>query len=407
MQMSRDESASSTGEPKTTMKAFQLIKHLPKNWADDESLNFDDYFAVNEIPIPKPRSGEVLIKVERTPINPADLSGLKGTYDANNRSALPFTPGIEGSGVVVETGGGLLAWRLGGKRVAAAYKSGLWAQYACVPALNCIILPDDVSFDTGSMALVNPITVLGFIDEAQYGGHQNIVHTAAASALGKMLLRLAQKEGINVICIVRREEQAEELRALGAKDVFVTDNDSHPNWQKEFKARCAELNCTLGFDCVAGDLSGHILHNMPKGSVLKIYGGLSEQPCVIPPGDFIYQNKRVEGFWATEVVKQKSLMKLYLWQRRIAMEINSVLSTSVASILPLHQVATALVQYRQNMGKGKVLLAPNLAEGSGLSGDKDVFVGEQQHHDKGKDKAEASSSTEGEDDAQSHQSASE
>eukprot|EP01087_Luapelamoeba_hula_P017024 TRINITY_DN5324_c0_g1_i2.p1 TRINITY_DN5324_c0_g1~~TRINITY_DN5324_c0_g1_i2.p1 ORF type:complete len:394 (-),score=86.76 TRINITY_DN5324_c0_g1_i2:163-1344(-) len=333
------------------MKAVRLVKHIQK--FPDSVEGMQEYLQVqDDVDVPVPEHGFVLVRVERVPINPADLSGLKGSYNATDRPNLPTTPGREGSGTVVANGGGLIGWRLVGKRVAAAH-SGLWAEYVCVPATACIVLPDEVSWEAGASAWVNPMTVIGFLDVAASGGHKSLVHTAAGSALGKMLIAQAKLEGVDVIGVVRREEQVEELKQLGAAAVFSTSNEK---WKEEFKAKCAELNTTLAFDAVAGETTGYVLHNMPKGSVIHVYGGLSEQPCTIPPGDFIFQKKRVEGFWVSEYLRSRSVMRVYYWQRKIASLLNSSLGTSVSEVFPIDEVANAIVNYRGDMGKGKILL---------------------------------------------------
>jgi len=343
------------GSIPTRMKALQLTKHFTEGFPRDASEYLDNYFVISEVDVPKPSSSEVLVRVERSPINPADLSGLKGTYDASRRPELPFTPGAEGSGVVVSSGG-FLGWFLVGKRVAFVCPKGtVWAEYALVPAVNCISITPETSFDIAASPCVNPMTVLGFVNTAYDGGHKSMVHTAGASALGKMLIKYCQTKNIDVIAVVRRDEQVEELKALGAKYIF---NTSEENWKEEFKATCAELNCTLAFDAVAGDLTGQVLHNMPKNSVVKVYGGLSEKPCVIPPSDFIFQNKRVEGFWLVEYIKTRSKAKLFMWQREIASLLPTVFASSIAHVYTLEEVGTAISTYTQNMSGGKILFAP-------------------------------------------------
>jgi NADPH:quinone reductase-like Zn-dependent oxidoreductase len=167
--VTQDESAPShSGDsgPPHTMKALFLIKPIPRGQWPETAEDFAEYFELRNVPVPTPKSGQVLVKVERSPINPADLSSLKGTYDSSRRPSSEFTPGMgmisdpcatstlvthltEGSGVVVANGGGILGWRLVGSRVATATQ-GHWAEYVCVPATNCIVLPDDVSFETGA-----------------------------------------------------------------------------------------------------------------------------------------------------------------------------------------------------------------------------------------------------------------
>ena len=70
-------------------------------------------------PVPKPKSGEILIKVLASPINPSDVFFMKGAYDQLDIGLqYPTTAGWEGSGIVVQNGGGLIGWRVVGKRVA-------------------------------------------------------------------------------------------------------------------------------------------------------------------------------------------------------------------------------------------------------------------------------------------------
>ena len=90
-------------------------------------------FSVMEVPIPKPASGEVLIKVMAAPINPSDLALYGGHYSKQKK--FPTIMGFEGSGLVVESGGGFMGWGLVGKKVAFAVDKqgeGTYAQYTIV-----------------------------------------------------------------------------------------------------------------------------------------------------------------------------------------------------------------------------------------------------------------------------------
>lgn len=82
------------------------------------------------------------------------------------------------------------------------------------------------------MSFVNPLTALAMLEKTQAGGHKAIVHTAAASSLGRMLNRLFNSEGIPIINIVRREEQVELLKKEGAKHIL---NSETPNFEADLK----------------------------------------------------------------------------------------------------------------------------------------------------------------------------
>lgn len=173
--------------------------------------------------IPEPRKGQVLIKVESVPINPTDVYMMQGKYAKYANFKYPHTPGFEGSGTVIRTGGGILGWRVKNKRVAFTRMDqrrdkdhqitigGTMAQYCVTNAYQCIPLDDDVTFDQGCTYFINPITALGLIETVKEGKAEAIVITAAFSQLGKMLLRLCDENNIKTITTVRKSEQVEIL----------------------------------------------------------------------------------------------------------------------------------------------------------------------------------------------------
>ena len=123
--------------------------------------------------------------------------------------------GFEGAGIVVESGGGIMGWSLMGKKVAFAVElegQGSYAQYALAKADECLPLEDSTTFEEGSMSLINPLTALAFLDILKSNKEKSVVITAAASALGRMMNRYFPKEGVEVINIVRRQEQVELLK---------------------------------------------------------------------------------------------------------------------------------------------------------------------------------------------------
>src|SRR5215469_10269267 len=162
---------------------------------------------VAEVPVPRPGPGEVLVKVFASPVNPSDLMFVLGKYGF--RKPLPAIPGFEGSGTVARF--------MKGRRVACAaadakISGGMWAEYIVTSAQFCVPLGDKVEMEHGATMLVNPLTAWALVAEARNGGHRAIVQTAAASALGRMVIRLGQKFRLPVVNVVRRPEQVELLR---------------------------------------------------------------------------------------------------------------------------------------------------------------------------------------------------
>jgi NADPH:quinone reductase-like Zn-dependent oxidoreductase len=312
--------------------------------------------ALAERPVPRPGSGQVLVRIAASPINPSDLAFLSGAYI---KKKLPVIPGFEASGTVVTASGGLMGRALVGKRVACAAPydgDGTWAEFMVTPAKFCIPLRKNISFEQGASLIVNPLTAWALMDIAKRDRHRAVVQTAAASALGRMILRLGQRFGIPVINIVRRDEQVELLQALGAKYV-LNSNDS--TFDDRLKKLTHELNASLAFDAVAGELAGRVLQALPKQGRLIIYGGLSMQPCQFDPRAFIFDDKHVEGFWLSNALQKNNSLR----QIRIAMQIQnflaSELKTEVRARLPLEKAKEGLQQYAGDMTGGKILLNPN------------------------------------------------
>ena len=346
--------AAGASPPPAEMLQLRLVKHIA-SMADADAGAFE----VATVPTPKPRSGQVLVKVEVAPINPSDLSTMKGSYNSAQREQLPCGLGYEASGVVVAAGGGVMARRLLGKRVAIASTGGgkTYAQYATAPAMTCIVLPDDVSFEEGSSCFVNPLTALAFMELAKARRVGTIVHTAAASALGKMVIRVGKVMGVNVIGVVRKPAQRDELMALGAVGVAVS---TEPDFVDQLKALTAEHNATLAFDAVAGKLTGQLLQAMPSKSSVQVYGGLSEQPAGgIRATDLIFRRSSVSGFWLTPHLGAKSLLGKAGMLRSVTTHLKTCLSTSIRKTYSLDQAAEAVAEYSGNMSAGKVAFRPN------------------------------------------------
>lgn len=270
-----------------------------------------------ERPMPQPDADEVLIRVEATPINPSDLGMLFGAADmagarASGSAARPVLTasvsergmkgmagrigmsvpcGNEGAGTVVAAGSSAAAQALVGRKVAAMGGS-MYAHYRCVKLDQTLELPPGVSAAEGASCFINPLTALGFVETMNHEGHKAIVHTAAASNLGQMLLRICQKDGIELVNIVRKPEQAQLLRDAGARHVCCT---ASPTFTDELTDAIAATGATLAFDATGGGkLGGQILSCMEAAinrkateysrygsTVLKqlyVYGSLDTSP---------------------------------------------------------------------------------------------------------------------------------
>lgn len=237
---------------------------------------------LQDVPMPEPAADEVVLRIEATPINPSDLGLLFGAADMSTAKVTgtptrpvlnahvpdklmkamagrvdePMPVGNEGAGVVIKAGSSAAAQALLGKTV-AVIGGAMYAQHRSIKAEQCLLLPPGTTAAEGASCFVNPLTALGMIETMKSEGHKALVHTAAASNLGQMLNRICLKDGIGLVNIVRKPEQAALLREQGAQHVCSITS---PDFMAELTEALAETGATIAFDAIGGGkLAGQIL----------------------------------------------------------------------------------------------------------------------------------------------------
>lgn len=285
---------------------------------------------VEEVPVPTPRNGEVLIRVSAAPVNPSDYGEWKTVPKSGEfkRTAL----GKEGSGVVVGStnmmGRRLLGTNVGFVKLPKG--QGAYSEYVTANVMQAVFpMPKDVPVEDCCSFFVNPYTVYGMLDTMKKNGSPGLVHGAAASQLGKMMVKACLERNIPLVNLVRREEQAELLRGLGAQYVVVTGNKTKEEWQGELSALIKELDISIAFDPIAGEMTGELLSLMPPGGACHVYGVLSGKPvCAVHPLDLIYRNKKLEGFFLTRwIIGDGGTLGMLGRLRAAAASVNPGLST--------------------------------------------------------------------------------
>lgn len=266
---------------------------------------------LRQVPVAPPAADEVVIRVQACPVNPSDMSLMLGPVDADTlrvdrvsgrnvitgsipadrlpalkrRWDQPVAIGNEGAGTVVAAGSGVS--HLKGVKCAAFPMSGMFATYRVVNAADLIALPDDLEPEEAAAMFVNPLTVLAMLETLQREGHSAIVHSAAASNLGQMLVRMCGVEKIPLVNIVRHEEQVGLLRALGAQWVV---SSSSPEFDRELFEAIEATGATLLFDAVGGGgLTDRVLRTMEAVGE-KNLSAFSRYGSKQPKQAYVYSN---------------------------------------------------------------------------------------------------------------------
>ncbi len=264
------------------------------------------------VDVPRPGANEVLVRIEAAPLNPSDLGLLFGAADMSTakgsgtaerpvvtarvpdgamnsmagRLDVSMPVGNEGAGVVVEAGASAAAQALLGKTV-AVIGGAMYSQYRCLPVDQCLVLPDGATPAEGASSFVNPLTALGMVETMRREGHTALVHTAAASNLGQMLNKICLKDGIGLVNIVRKQEQADLLKAQGAIHVC---NAASPTFMQDLTEAVAATGATIAFDATGGGkLAGQILSCMEaalsrKGGEYSRYGSTTHKQVYLYGG---------------------------------------------------------------------------------------------------------------------------
>ncbi len=321
-----------------------------------------------ECDVPEPDGSQVVVAVEASPINPSDLGVLLGAVAPGtlrpdgqdlagtvpeaalplyrDRLDEPLPVGNEGAGTVIAAGPE--AARLIGRRV-ALFGGSMWADYRVADAAAVVELPDDVTTAEGAALFINPLTALSMVETMRTEGHSALVHTAAASNLGQMLVRICAADGIGLVNIVRRAEQAQLLLDAGAGHVV---DSSQSDFADRLTDAIRDTGATLAFDAIGGgSLAGDILTAMeraqpplalytPYGTTVHkqvyIYGSLDFSPTVIDRRFGLTWG--VGGYLLTNALARLGGEAIGRMRARVVAEAKTTFASSYAQTIGLREV---------------------------------------------------------------------
>ena len=356
--------------------------------------------SITQAELPIPSADEVLIKVEAAPINPSDL-GLLLSFAADLSSittsgsedetvtSMKIHPalmgsmkprldqsmqaGNEGAGVIVDAGENVKEFI--GKTVGLA-GGAMYSQYRCVPAASCLVMDAGTLPSEAASSFVNPLTALSFIETMKMENHSALVHTAAASNLGQMLVKICKDDGIPLVNIVRKSEQVELLKNLGAEYVCNTSDESFMN---DLVAALVSTGATLGFDATGGgnngELPGQILSAMEIAAnktakeysrygsdtykQVYIYGGLDQSPTVLKRA--YGMSWGLGGWLLTPMIGRIGMEKFGQMRIRVAKEIKTTFASSYAEEISFEEMLQpeTIKSYAKQATGNKYLVNPH------------------------------------------------
>ncbi len=356
--------------------------------------------SIAKVKKPAPEENEVLIKVEASPINPSDL-GLLISFAADLDSLsvsgsgeatvakmkihptlmAAMKPRLDDAMQVGNEGGGVIedagdhAKELIGKTVGVA-GGAMYSQYRCVPASSCLVMDDNTTSVQAASSFVNPLTALGFVETMKMENHTAIVNTAAASNLGQMLVKICQDDSVPLVNIVRKPEQMEVLKNLGAEYIC---NTSDADFMQNLIAALIATGATLGFDATGGGndgkLPGQILSAMEIAAnktakeysrygsdtykQVYIYGGLDPSPTILNRSFGMQWG--LGGWLLTPMIGKIGMEKFQKMRERVAKEIKTTFASQYTKTISFEEMLQPeiLKKYAKQATGEKYLVAPH------------------------------------------------
>ena len=355
--------------------------------------------SLQDVEVQTPGEKEVLVKVEASPINPSDLGMLlamadvsKATQSGSDGSPIvnapigeavmaamaarvghPMPVGNEGAGVVIATGSSEEAKALMGKTV-AVLGGAMYSEYRTLKTHQCLVMNEGVSSKEAASCFVNPLTALGMVETMREEGFSGLMHTAAASNLGQMLQKICIADDVPLVNVVRKPEQEQLLRDLGATHVCDSSKDS---FSKDLKEAILEAKAYVAFDATGGgELANDLLTAMEAAASAQggefsrygsdqhkqvyIYGGLERAHTVLKRSYGMQWG--VGGWLLTPFLQKIGREKASELRQRVADEVTTTFKSSYTQEVSLAGALSldALGVYSQQATGQKYLINPSL-----------------------------------------------
>jgi NADPH:quinone reductase-like Zn-dependent oxidoreductase len=298
---------------------------------------------------------DLLVVIEAAPVNPSDFLLINGRYGF--QPEIPSAQGSEGVGRVVAAGAEA-DQSLIGKRVVIlpTYEQGTWSDQVVVPVRNVVVAPEGTDALQLSMLAINPATAYLLLN--QYVDLQPgdwIGQNLGNSGVGQAVIALAKRAGVKTLSVVRREDAAKHLRAIGA-DVVLVDG-------KDLGTRITEAlggaQLRIVFDGAAGTSPGELAHALEFGGTVVSYSSTVGEAPTLPLSDFIYRELVLRGFWLINWIRnapREEIERVYAELADLVTE--GVLITAVEATYALEDYQAAFDHARKPERSGKVLFTP-------------------------------------------------
>ncbi|MGE0548435.1 MAG: NADPH:quinone oxidoreductase family protein [Kofleriaceae bacterium] len=309
---------------------------------------------IDEVPDPVPGPGQVLIDVKACGVNFPDVLLTRGMYQF--KPGLPFSPGGEAAGVVLEVGKGVTKFKPG-DRVATTIGFGAFAERIAPPELSVVKLPDSVSFEIGAATLLTYATTYHALeDRAQLKPGDSLLVLGAAGGVGIAAVELGKMMGARVIAAASTDAKLAFCKQHGAAD---TINYATEDLKARIKALTSGNGVNVVYDAVGGSLAEPALRGIAWEGRYLVVGFAAGEIPKIPLNLVLLKGCQIVGvFWASWAMREPATRIHNRSEQLLAWVAEGKLSPTIDSILPFTETTEALQRLEQRKVTGKLVLVP-------------------------------------------------
>ncbi|CAM6101470.1 unnamed protein product [Calypogeia fissa] len=314
-------------------------------------------YVLNTLPKPTASPKNVVVRMVLRPVNPTDLVAARLGFWAH-LDLRTVVGGSEGTGIVHEVGKGVTKVTVGQRVIPLTFSRyysqgyGLWRDYVEVPEIDLVPVPEDMPDEVAAQFIINPWAAYGMLNRLQVPKDEYLLQTAAGSVLGRQIISLAKHYGIKTINVVRRDEQIQELKNIGADYVINSKKE-------DLKARVMEITKGKGayaaLDAVATESTRLMASSIRDGGQVLVYGALSGNTVTLDLTDLM-RSVSVAFFLVTDYKHDLPEREKTV---KAVMELLSkkIIHPVTGKTLQLEEFKEAIMETEREGRGGKVLLA--------------------------------------------------
>ncbi|HLB09123.1 MAG TPA: quinone oxidoreductase [Gemmatimonadaceae bacterium] len=302
-----------------------------------------------ELPDPVPGPGEALVRVRVAGVNFTDVYQRVGTY----KGALPFTPGVEGVGVVEKIGSGVTDVKVGA-RVGWAMIKGGYAELVALPAERLVPIPDDIEDRTAAALLLQGMTAHYLLTDCYrvQKGEWILIH-AAAGGMGLLLTQIARGLGARVIGTTSTEEKAALAREAGADEIVLYTKE---DFQGAARRITGGEGVSVVYDSVGKTTFLKSIESLRVRGYMVLFGASSGPAPTIDPmilyhnGSLFLTRPTLGNYVSTREELLRRAGDVFAWAAKGELKVRAVHD------YPLADAAKAHADIEARLTTGKILL---------------------------------------------------